>query len=199
MRSSDLRRSDRSSWCCGIRSVAAGVLLLGIGSGALCACTGGVSGNVSTPTPSVAPTVTARGSPTPVGTPPQAQPQPLMLSSGTGTIRGTYTFDFERGGAGSSAGADVWWQQVDSVTRFLVPQNGALLARLGATSLEVRSAGELVSPLYDRLRIDGSNSRAQNQLTPGTVIAIRTRHGHYARMRIDSYGVDLLITWITYQ
>ena len=36
-------------------------------------------------------------------------------------------------------------------------------------------------------------------LTPGTVVAIKTRHGHYAKMRIDSYGYSLGITSTTYQ
>lgn len=142
-------------------------------------------------------TSTARVSPTSIGTSPRSV---VILSRGTNLfVAGTSTFDFERGGPGTSTDADVWWQQVDSVTRYLVPQNGALLARLRTTELEVRSADELVSPPYDRLRIDGSSSRTRNQLTPGTVIAVRTRHGHYARMRIDAYGVDLFISWITYQ
>ncbi len=123
-----------------------------------------------------------------------------MLLRGSGvTLRGTYTFDFERGGLGTTAGADVWWQLVDSATRYLVPQNGALLARLGVTILEARTASELLAVPYSRVSINGSSSPAQNQLTPGTVIAIRTRHGHYARMRIDSYGADLVISWVTYQ
>lgn len=197
MRSSDPRRTCRSSSRCGIRSVAAGLLWLAIGTGALCACASGTTGTGASPTPSQSPTATAQGTPTPASASPL--PQPVVLKHDTGVIKATYTFDFETGAAGSSAGADVWWQQVDSVTRYLVPQNGALLARLGETSLEVHSASELVSPPYSRLRIDGSNSPSLNQLTKGTIVAIRTRHGHYARMRIDAYGVDLFMSWITYQ
>jgi hypothetical protein len=46
--------------------------------------------------------------------------------------------------------------------------------------------------------INGSND-ANNSLQPGTIIGIKTKSGHYAKMRINSYGYNLNISWVTYQ
>jgi hypothetical protein len=200
MSSSDLRGGFRGScrggMCDRIRRASA--LWLGIGAVALGACSS-VPVSEITPAPSQTTTSTAR--PSPVTTRPPSPQAPVVLARSTSPVllKGTYTFDFEGGGSGTTAGSDVWWQLVDVSTRYLVPQNGALLARLGATDLDARTASELVSVPYDRRSLNGSSSPALNQLTQGTVIAIRTRHGHYARMQVVAYGVDLVISWVTYQ
>jgi hypothetical protein len=46
--------------------------------------------------------------------------------------------------------------------------------------------------------INGSNNAA-NQLTAGTVVAIKTGAGRYAKMKINSYGYNLGMTWVTYK
>jgi hypothetical protein len=52
------------------------------------------------------------------------KPDGTVLSSGNNLlIRGTYTYDLDRGVQSKSA--DLWWEQVTSTTRYLVAMNGA--------------------------------------------------------------------------
>lgn len=121
-----------------------------------------------------------------------------VMSKGSTTLRGTWTFDFEAGVQGPPTGADAWWEQVDDTIRFLVPQSGAMFALLGNPNFDVVSLQTLQSQPYTANPINGSNN-ASNQLTPGTIIAVKTNTGRYAKVKIDSYGYDLDITWVTYK
>ncbi|MBP7505009.1 MAG: hypothetical protein KA780_06140 [Prolixibacteraceae bacterium] len=47
---------------------------------------------------------------------------------------------------------------------------------------------------YTATPINGSNN-SSNRLTAGTVIAIKTNTGRFAKMKIDSYGYNLGIPW----
>ena len=106
-------------------------------------------------------------------------------------------FDFEGGAEAKPDAADVWWEQVDGTRRYLVPENGARLARLGAVSFDSVSRFSLQELQYAPQKIDGTNA-ASNALTSGTVIAVVTRNRHLAKMRVETYGYDLVISWITY-
>jgi hypothetical protein len=121
-----------------------------------------------------------------------------VQSRGTTTLKGTWTFDFETGVQGPPTGADIWWEQVDNVTRFLVPRSGAMLAHMGKPTFDAVSRQTLQGLAYTSTPINGSNN-ASNQLTAGTVIAIKTSSGRYAKMKINSYGYNLGITWVTYK
>jgi hypothetical protein len=120
-----------------------------------------------------------------------------VQSEGTTTLRGTWTFDFDTGVQGPQTGADVWWRQVDNVVRFLVPQNGATFAHLGTPDFDAISRQTLQTQTYTANPINGSNN-GSNQLTPTAVIAIRNDTGRYTKLRIDTYGYNLRITWVTY-
>jgi len=121
-----------------------------------------------------------------------------VQSRGATTLKGTWTFDFDLGVQGPPTGADIWWEQVDNVTRFLVPQNGAMLAYLGKIDFDALSYQTLKTQSYTATPINGSNNN-QNKLTAGTVIGIKTNQGRYAKMRVDQYGYNLKITWVTYK
>lgn len=121
-----------------------------------------------------------------------------VKSKGTTTLKGTWTFDFDTGVQGPTGGADIWWEQVNSTVRYLVPQSGAMLAHMGKPNFDAVSLPTLKSLAYTAANINGSNTAA-NQLKAGTVIAIKTSAGRYAKMRIDSYGYNLGITWVTYK
>jgi hypothetical protein len=119
-----------------------------------------------------------------------------VLSNGSATLKGTCVFDFDKG-IPDPAG-DLWWQQKDDVVRFLAPRNGAMIANLGVGSFEAVTGERLVGEKYSTTPINGSND-ANNALLPGTVVAIKTKGCHYAKMCINSYGYDLEMTWVTYQ
>jgi hypothetical protein len=121
-----------------------------------------------------------------------------VLSRGTTTLKGTWTFDLDTGVQGAGSGSDLWWEQVDSVVRYLVPQGGAMLAHLGKPNFDAVSRQTLANAPYAALPITGSNN-AQNKLTPGNVIAVKTGAGRYSKLKVDTYGYNLGISWVTYK
>jgi hypothetical protein len=121
-----------------------------------------------------------------------------IQTRGTTPLKGTWTFDFDSGVQGPASGADIWWEQVNTVTRYLVPKSGAMLANMGTVDFESLSRQTLQIQPYTATPINGSNN-ASNKLKAGTVVAIKTNAGRYAKMRIDSYGYNLGITWVTYK
>ena len=130
-------------------------------------------------------------------------PGASQLSTGTFTIQGTYHFDFDAGiqqttGGPSGPPFDVWWEQVNSTERYLTPKNGAKIVRLGAVNYAGISYAELLDLPYSSAKIDGSNN-AGNQLTNGTVFAVKTNDGNYTKAQVLTYGYNLEIRWTTYQ
>ncbi|MEA3075215.1 MAG: hypothetical protein QOF60_123 [Actinomycetota bacterium] len=122
-------------------------------------------------------------------------PTATTVPSSTGSVRGTFSYDFDTG-AETSSGADVWWRQDTSTTRALAPQGGATLANMGAADYEATDKAKLQSLTYSTAAIDGSD--ANNKLTPGTVIAIKTSNGRYAKMKVISKAADNTLTFRFY-
>ncbi len=133
-------------------------------------------------------------SPTPNPSPTGVQ---VVLSSGRAVLHGTFTFDLEAGVEAKTNSADVWWEQVDSTRRYLVPQNGARLVRMGTVPFDGISRSSLVDLQFTVDKLDGSNA-SSNQLTAGTIVAVLTRNRHLAKVRVEQYGYDLAISWVTY-
>jgi hypothetical protein len=151
-----------------------------------------VFGRRGTPTPAASPSQSPSASPTP-------RPQPTPICSTPLVLRGTFVLDADTCRlAGGLAGGDLFWEQFDSVRRALVPENGALIVKLGPVDFNALTRDQLATAPYANAPVDGSNTAA-NQLTPGTVLAVRTRTGHFAKIRIDGYGYDLNITMATFQ
>ena len=164
-------------------------------AGSLLASTGSSAAPRASSTGQTAAPPTAAATPAPTPIPPTVAPD-VVLCTGPTTLKGTYLLDFEncvQGGTG-----DVWWEQIDSVNRMLVPRSGAMLVNMGPVGFDGLTLAALRSLNYGPGSINGS-ANSFNQLTPGTVVAIKTRNGHYAKMRIDSYGYNLGITSTTYQ
>jgi hypothetical protein len=136
-------------------------------------------------------------------TTPNAAPPPAPTTSGptttvpssNGSVRGTYSFDFDTG-AETATGADVWWRQDTSTTRALAPQGGATLFNLGAADYEAVDKAKLQSLTYSATPIDGSD--ANNKLTPGTVVAVKTSNGRFAKMKVVSKAPDNTLTFRFY-
>jgi hypothetical protein len=126
-------------------------------------------------------------------------PTTSIRSSGTATIRGTWMFDFDAGVEGPHTPAhDVWWRQINATKRALTPQHGARLRRLGAVGFATVTAAELMALEYADAPIDGSVG-VGNQLTVGTVFAVRTNAGNFTKVEVLEYGYNLKIRWITYR
>jgi len=121
-----------------------------------------------------------------------------VQSEGSTLLKGTWTFDLDSGAQGAPSGSDIWWEQVDTVKRFLVPQGGAMLANMGKVDFDAVSLQTLKNLSYTAMPIDGSNN-ANNKLKAGTVVAIRTGTARYSKLRVNSYGYNLGISWVTYR
>lgn len=130
-------------------------------------------------------------------------PSGSAISTGNVTLQGTYLFDFDTGthsgmGEPITPPYDVWWEQETDTERKLVPVNGAQIVRLGAVNYNTISYAELLDLAYASTPINGDVG-AGNQLTNGTVFAVRTADGNYAKAQVLSYGYDMEIRWTTYQ
>lgn len=154
----------------------------------------GACGTYAIPVESPSPEVSGSPQISPTGTP---SPILRLLSQGSSTIRGTFMFDLELGVESQPGSADVWWEQVDSVRRYLAPQNGTVLAPTSFGSFSAIPPEQLSGQRFSTQPLDGSNA-STNVLTAGRIVAFKTRHGHLGKLRIDIYGYNLGITWVTY-
>lgn len=126
-------------------------------------------------------------------------PGATIVSSGSATLKGTFVFDLETGAQGGTGRAgDIWWRQQTAVQRQMEPQNGAGIVRLGVVPFGGIGPSTLFGLAYGSTPIPG-NDDATNELTAGTVFAVRTGSGNYAKVRVSSYGYDLGIQWVTYR
>lgn len=120
------------------------------------------------------------------------------VSSGRTTLRGTFLFDFDTGvQSGTNADADVFWRQQTSVRRRMEPTNGAQIALVGSVPFAAVTPQTLQALAYSEEPIQADNN-ASNQLPTGTVFAVRTNIGNYAKVRVEGYGRDMRIRWQTY-
>jgi hypothetical protein len=136
---------------------------------------------------------TATIAPTPTVT---ATPNQPVQANGSATLAANNCFDLDNGTtvlAGSSE-ADVCWQ-VSDPNRFLTPQNTAQIALMNAGTqpgfADCRDAALRTDP------INGSTS--SNEIPSGTYLCFRTSDGRVASMRIDMYGTNLQIDYITWK
>jgi hypothetical protein len=111
------------------------------------------------------------------------------------TLRGTWLLDLDSATLGPSG--DIWWEQQTADARFLTPAEGVRMRRLGGVDFDAITHADLTGLAYSRRRINGSVG-SSNRLTDGTVIAIQTDEGRYAKMLIESYGYDMQVRIVTY-
>ncbi len=120
----------------------------------------------------------------------------VLSSTGTMTVRGTYLCDLDKGKE-TQKGSDFWWEQVDRTTRYIVPRGGAKFRALGIVNFNSITHSYLKTLTYSSSKINGSNT-SSNQIPKGTVVASVTNEGRYCKFRIDKYGYNLIISWVTY-
>ncbi len=127
------------------------------------------------------------------------------VASGTDTIQGTWSYDFDAGRGGEpdddapEETEDVWWEIVDQDAgeRYVVPQNTAEVALVGDVSFADVEPETLPDYDYGTDRISGSDG--DNDLAAGTVFAVRTSLGNYAKVEVTSHGYDLDVRYETYE
>ena len=109
------------------------------------------------------------------------------LGKGQTVILGTYPWDIETNVQSGKARIDLFWQQVQRATsttpqvQNLVPQAGAGLALVADIPFEKLSADDLRKLAYRPEKLPNTS------LKPGTVFAVRTSEGNFAKLTVIGY------------
>ncbi|MEM2478387.1 MAG: hypothetical protein QXF13_05165, partial [Thermoproteota archaeon] len=126
--------------------------------------------------------------------------EPSIYSQGQVTIRGTWGCDLDLGKETlvGDPSTDFKWNIETRVIRNLSPRNGAKFHVIGAVDFNSVKYSDLKKYSYSSDPING-NDDASNQMPQGTVIAAITSEGRYCKFRIDTYGYNIVISWVTYE
>jgi hypothetical protein len=127
------------------------------------------------------------------------RPLVSVVSQGTIEIKGTWIFDCETGTLGGlGATGDIWWEQINTVKRQMVPQNNAKILNLGVVDFDDLTHAELQNLPYGTAPIIGNND-ASNKLVNGDVFAVQTNVGNYTKIKVLHYDYNLKVQWVTYK
>lgn len=121
-----------------------------------------------------------------------------ILSQGTVTLTGTSSLDCETGVIGNTSIGDIFWQQQTAVERQMTPLSTALIVNLGVVDFDKVTASTLPTYAYSSTPINGDNN-ATNKLVVGDVFCVKTREGNYAKLKVVTYGYDIVLKWVTYK
>lgn len=187
--------------------------LSGRGSGSVASSNSATSTPAPTPSPP-APTPTPKLSSAPSTAneagPDQAKRQTKeatrqILSSGQMIMRASFIYDLELGReVDSEKDADFWWESTNEGKYFLTQKGKAASAIIGMRDFESITYEDLRKIAYSYDPLSGSADPV-NRLTPGIVVAYRTRHGSYGKLLIRSRVVDqdknvnLAVSWQTFE
>ncbi len=112
------------------------------------------------------------------------------------SLRPSYTLDLESGVAGESPAADLWWHFETRARRTLDGRHGALLSVVEGRAWEQLDAAALAGIRYSRASLLAWG--IDDVVRPGTLIAVRTAEGNFAKVRIVDVKpgtTDLQIEW----
>ena len=131
---------------------------------------------IAAPT-TTAPTTTAAPKTTTTSPPKKAGPAPKEH-----LLKGTWEWDVDSDGM-----ADIWYQIVDELVHYLVPENGSGFARMTGKTFATVSLSDLQAAAYtaDRLATEGVDD--PNVLMPGDVLGLCTSSGRYAKIEVVEF------------
>jgi|GEM_PF-792890 len=123
-----------------------------------------------------------------------------IYSTGMITVGGTMSCDLDLGKQVGSTDPpiDFFWEQASSVERYISPKNGTMLHVVGSVDFDSITHSGLKTYSYSYDKINGSDN-ASNQIPAGTVVVAITNGGRYSKFRIEVYGYDLVIKFVTYK
>ena len=98
-------------------------------------------------------------------------------------IPGTWAWSVETNKLGKLDGSDLWWSPQTDTLRHLVPFNGAAIS-IVAEPFEKIDLTYLKSVELMKGKLAGSGN---NFLPPGTVLAVRTANGNFAKLKVVRY------------
>jgi len=148
---------------------------------------GGTSGPV-TPRPATSGPVTTN--------PPKAEP--VIRSTGTACITPTGTYDLDEGRwLPERQDSDIFFNNEDGVVRSLRAWSGAAFHNLGIRDFDKVTFDAIRGLTFDVKSLDATIG-VPNDTKPGTVFAVRTSSGRYAKVQILKYGTHMKFKWVTF-
>lgn len=128
------------------------------------------------------------------------RPLSAIAAKGSVLLKGTWVFDCETGiqDGNLNGPGDIWWEQIDSIRRQMMPVSGASIVNLGRVNFTSVTPTILQAQSYGKAPIPGNND-ASNQLVSGDVFAVRTNAGNFCKIKVLLYGYNLSIQWVTYK
>src|SRR5476649_418039 len=99
-------------------------------------------------------------------------------------IPGTWAWNIETNKLGNLEGSDLWWLQQTATERYLAPMNGAAI-KVVTEPFEKIDLAFLKAVELTKDKIPGSDNN--NLLQPGTVLAVRTANGNFAKLKVVRY------------
>ena len=108
--------------------------------------------------------------------------QGLETASQEKVIQGTFMWDIDSNADRAGSDADLWWEHVNRHERYLVPRNGAGLAVVKSKSFEQLGLADLKELEYAKARLSGSDT--DTVIKAGTVLALRTTEGRFAKLKV---------------
>lgn len=101
-------------------------------------------------------------------------------------IPGTWVWTIESNRLGETGNSDLWWCHSDERRRCLAPRHGAELAIVKHCPFEdITPAFLKEDVVYTPGPVSGSDAR--DELKVGTVLAVRTGKGGYAKLKVLRY------------
>ena len=85
---------------------------------------------------------------------------------------------------GNLEGSDLWWSHQTETERYLGPMNGAAI-KVVTEPFEKIDLTYLKAAELSKDKISGSDNN--NFLIPGTVLAVRTVNGNFAKLKVVRY------------
>lgn len=123
---------------------------------------------------------------------PPAPPPPVVpvtFSTGPIDLQQTFTANLDNGAIGGG-GADIWYQAVTAVEKYITPRNGALLA-LGDGSNRGFDGCSVAAFSNDSLPLA--------VIPPGTYVCARTNQGRISQFRVNGFvGTTMKLGYTTW-
>lgn len=162
---------------------------------------GGYCRNVNSDTAPLVPQINNKASslvvyvgPPPLPEPPLPEPPappvvPVTHSTGPIDLQQTYQANLDNGNVGA-AGADIWYQAVTAVEKYITPQNGAGIAlgdgsNRGYAGCSTESFSGTSVPLAD--------------IPVGTYVCVKTNQGRFSQFRVNGFvGTTMKLGYTTW-
>ncbi len=101
--------------------------------------------------------------------------------TGRTVILGTHTWDIETNQQNGPKVTGLWWHQVSATEQYLASIGGLRLAVVLEKGFDTITQEDLANLRFSDTKL------AKNRLTPGTLLAVRTKDGNLAKLKVLGY------------